>query len=185
MSATLIVAGRRGLPCDATRAGGGWCVELTLPTDEDLGVEIEARASWGPRITEIVGFAPEIVVAISPAWIATEAVARELARAVEGVVFSEVDGLVAFDAREEARPCATVAELEARLEETFEREAAAWAEAEAAASARERARFASAMEQDPEGIAADNDWSDLSPYLPRTLVPSGAKGGSRILRRRR
>lgn len=137
---------------------------MSLDLDDDAGVDIrqyDATEHQEGSFETTAGFAPACVVVLDPAWVASEAVARELALAVEGVVWCDVDEEILFDAKGIAEPCGSRQELESRLERAFERAGAAWAEEEALAAKADEDRFARAKTEDPTGVATDNDWSDL------------------------
>lgn len=128
---------------------------MQLQNDEGGVVIYEAEASGDveARAREVVGWTPEAIVFVRKAWDLAQVVAEELAVAIEGAVFCDVDDQVFFDAAGDARPAASLPELEARLKNAFENPEPFFERWEKEAKARQ--------EGDP-AVAADNDWSDLA-----------------------
>ena len=162
MSLSFFVAGRLALPPRTKEETGPWSLSLAVDEDDDLGLDAGETTDEDGWIARIVGFPPTTIIGLDPAWQASEAVARELARALEGVVFCDGDKTVSYDARGCAEPSETLGDLETRLRATFLRACAEYLDAENAAAAEEKRRFDRLVADDPQGIAADNDWSDVA-----------------------
>jgi hypothetical protein len=166
MSADYLVAGRRRLPAAEAPRVGTWSCDLDF--DDETGIELRERPlgptaddrRFAARLARRVGFTPASVVIVHRAWSASEAVARALAAALEGAVFSELEDAVIFDARGTVPPGATREALEARLRSIFAGACEAFFDQEEREAALERARFAALSPQGPD-VSGANDWSDL------------------------
>jgi hypothetical protein len=165
MSSSFLVAARRPIPASE----GRWCCEWDFEGDEDLGLELDERPlgpgkrarAFARHVAELVKFTPAAILVVSPEWSASEAVARALATALDGAVFSELLGRITFDARGAARACASREVLEAQLRAVFETACQAFVADEATEAQRQRALFAAQSEADPQLVAEANDWSEV------------------------
>ena len=152
MSAEFVVAGRIDLPARDTP----WSIEMD---NDEGGIEVYEAAAVhadGQKVTayvqSVVGWAPASIVFVRKAWERAEVVAEELAVALRGAVFCDVDAEVTFDAADAPRPASSLQELEARLRHAFDHPEAVLARK----AAEEKARIAA----DPAAADAD-DWSEL------------------------
>jgi hypothetical protein len=158
MAAEFVIAGRLALPSRdkhweleiENEEGGIDVYEASVRYDEDGCKQIEAQ------VTEIVGWAPRSIVFVRKAWELAQVVAEELATALEGAVYCDVDNEVFFDTAGKARPATTIPALEERLRQAFnnpQRFFDRW-------QREEQARFNRELGRDPS-LVADNDWSDV------------------------
>lgn len=123
MAAEYIVAGRRSLPAGAAP----WEFELRGASGTVL--VYEASACYDPagaeavrvHVGRIVGWPPTTVVFLSKAWELARGVAEELARALDGVVYSDGNDRVVYEAAGAAAPVVTRDELERSLIRVFAR----------------------------------------------------------------
>lgn len=158
MAAEFIVAGRIELP----PGDGVW--DYVLKNDEG-GLEVyEAAARYDSAtlaeqskwVADVVGWAPRSIVFVRKAWELGQVVAEELARALDGIVFCDVDGVVFFDGHDQPAPAASRRALEDRLAHSFNNPQSFFARQDSA----EKARFEAELNTDP-ATADANDWSDI------------------------
>jgi hypothetical protein len=147
MSAEFVIAGRIDLPA----RDKPWSIQID---NAEGGIEVYEASAAGvtEQVKNVVGWEPKSIVFVRKAWELAEVVAEELATALRGAVYCDVDGDVTFDAADAPRPAHSLPELEARLRHAFDHP-----ESVLARKARE----------DKDRIAADpaaaegNDWSDV------------------------
>jgi hypothetical protein len=119
MAAEFIVAGRVPLPAHSEP----W--EYVLQNDEggleiyESAVAYEDPARVAEEVGKVVGWQPQSVGMIRKAWELGRVVAEELASALQGAVFCDVDDDVFFDAKDQPKPVSSMAELESRLHHSF------------------------------------------------------------------
>lgn len=152
MGSEFVIAGRRELPPRAQP----WVLELE---NEEGGIEVyEAAARYKAvgdffkDVQDTVGWMPRSVVLVRQAWELGQVAAEELASALEGAVFCDVDGEVFFDAAGKATPAASIQDLNHRLRHAFNHPEPffkRWVE-------EEKRRLAN----DPAAASA-SDWSDV------------------------
>jgi hypothetical protein len=122
MPAEFIVVGRRALP------PGEKPWELVVRSAEGTAELDEAAARYeGAGLASvfehaagIVGWLPRSLVFVRKAWDLAQVAAEELALALDGAVFCDVDGAVLFEARGAGEPVASRQELAARLQQAFD-----------------------------------------------------------------
>lgn len=169
MAVEFVVAGRSPLP----NSGSPW--QLTLENEAGSIWIGEAGARYGQaQIAEvfahaerIIGWKPACIIFVRKAWDRSQAVAEELATALSGIVFSDYDNVIFFDAAGQAKPVAALEELVSRVQHTFDDPSAYFQRWEK----EERGRIGEERRSNPQA-AKDADWSDV---LPETLRLSAVK----------
>lgn len=116
----------------------------------------EARATFAEFVAGVLGWKPTVVVRVRRATDLGRVVAEELAAALDGAVYCDVDNVVFFDASGRATPAESLEVLEVRLKDAVKKPKrffARWAK-------EEKARRDDEQKNDPN-LRGANDWSDV------------------------